>query len=334
MVIELDRLIQSEPDRLGRATWSLWVPPGVTSDLDLRAITVQQTGRHTGHLWEQRDLLRAARGTRLINLGNSGPVLHRDKLVVIHDAAVFRTPKNFSWRYRLAHRAMGRMLARTGRIATVSEFSRRELALVLGLREDAIIVVPNGCDHFVDRERDDSILEKLGLEKGRYFLFVGTPAPNKNLKVLLDAFRTIDRPDAKLVIAGSLDRSVFGGKGAAVSKDVIVAARRNDAEIAALYANATAHVFPSLYEGFGIPPLEAMASGCPVIASDIPVIREVCADAAVYFPPHDAVALSRIMKKFWDQDHETEFMELAQMRLNRFSWQVSAQILAKACSAN
>ncbi len=307
------------------------MPPGAEVGLPLNAIASETVGQGSGHWWEQRDLARAAAGMRLLNLGNSGPVLHRDKLVVIHDAAVFRTPGNFGRRYRAAHQVLGHAVARTGRIGTVSEFSRQELAAVLGLREEAILLVRNGCDHFVGRARDDAVLSELGIEPHRYFLFVGNPALNKNLGVLLAAFAQLGRPEAKLVVAGSLDRSVFGGAGAEPARSMILAGRRSDAQIAALYAHAAAHVFPSLYEGFGIPPLEAMASGCPVIASDIPVLREVCGDAASYFPPRDPAALAALMRRYWDtQQRSVAQQAAAAARVARFSWDDSARALIEA----
>jgi glycosyltransferase involved in cell wall biosynthesis len=334
MVTAMDRLIQSDGNTFARHRWRLLVPAGASSDLSLSAISVERVGERSGHGWEQYDLARAAAGARLINLGNSAPVLHRNKLVVIHDAAVFRTPGNFGQNYRAAHQALGWALSRTGRIATVSEFSRRELAQVLRLREDSILILHNGCDHFVGRTRDESVLAALGLVPQRYFLFVGNPTPNKNLHVLLQAFTRIERPGAKLVIAGSLDSTVFGGTGVAAGKDVIVAPGRNDAEVAALYANAVAHVFPSLYEGFGIPPLEAMASGCPVIASDIPVVREVCGEAASYFPARDADALVAAMRVHWDKPQRSESQQAtASERVARFSWDTSARNLIEAVIA-
>jgi glycosyltransferase involved in cell wall biosynthesis len=327
----MDRLIQSEPTRLGRHRWRLWIPRGADRGFALKAIAVETIGSGNGHFWEQRDLARAAAGSRLLNLGNSGPVLHGDKLVVIHDAAVFRTPANFGLRYRLVHRALGRALARTGRIATVSEFSRAELAQVLGMREEAILVVRNGCDHFVGRARDETVLEALGLERGRYFLFVGNPAPNKNLALLLQAFARLDRPGAKLVVAGSLDRSVFGGSGTGTGDGVVLAARPSDEEVAALYTHAVAHVFPSVYEGFGIPPLEAMASGCPVIASDIPVVREVCGNAATYFESNDVASLTTAMRCHWDEPQRSESQQaMAAARVARFRWEDSARTLMDA----
>ena len=334
LVTALDRLIQCEPLTLGRSRWRLLVPPGADPQFKLATIAVVVVGTGNGHMWEQRHLRRAAAGTRLLNLGNSGPVLHRDKLVVIHDAAVYRTPSNFGTSYRIMHRLLGHLLAHTGQIGTVSEFSRRELAQVFGLREEAIGVVPNGCDHFVGRAQDAAVLKELGVDPGRYFLFVGNPAPNNNLAVLLAAFARLDRPGAKLVIAGSLDRAVFGGSGAAVGANVVFAGGCSDAQVAALYANAKAHVFPSVYEGFGIPPLEAMASGCPVIASDIPVIREVCGDAVSYFAPHDVAALLSMLEHHWDScSHRPEQKQAAAERLAQFTWHSSARRLIEAMCA-
>jgi glycosyltransferase involved in cell wall biosynthesis len=163
---------------------------------------------------------------------------------------------------------------------------------------------------------------------------VGNPAPNKNLSVLLRAFARLDRPGAKLVIAGSLDSHVFQGAGSSGGEGVIVTPGRSDAEVAALYKHATAHVFPSLYEGFGIPPLEAMASGCRVIASDISVTREVCGEAASYFPPNDPDALAAQMRRHWDVPASSaDARDAAAARVMRFKWETSARSLMEALVA-
>ncbi len=329
----LDAMILADPDGLGRRRWRLIVPDGVKSDHPLQAIETVHYGVRQGHFWEQWDLLRAARGQRLVNLGNSGPILHRDSITVIHDVAVFRTPRNFGSRYGRAHRMLSRILSRTSRLGTVSNFSRDELSAVLGVDRDRIFVAYNGSDHLVGRTADESVLIELALTPGRYFLFVGSPAPNKNLTVALDAFARLARPDIRFVVAGSLNNAVFGGRAPDKILRVVVASGRSDAAISALYANAAALVFPSRYEGFGIPPLEAMVHGCPVIASDIPVLRETCGEAAIFFDPDDAVTLARLMAEQLDNPDKRALQAAARERVAMFTWQRGAASLAEAILA-
>lgn len=335
IVTALDRLIAADPGGLGARRWRLLVPADATVDLDLTRIAVERVGHRSGHVWEQWDLPRAARNARLVNLGNSGPVLHRDALVVIHDVAVFRTPKNFAPRYARFHRILGRILARTARLGTVSRFSRAELADVFGLPREAIFVATNGSDHLRGRVQDDAILDRLGVVPGRYFLFVGSPTPNKNLATALDAFARLDRADVRFVIAGNLDNAVFGGRHPVDLPGVIAVSGANDAEIAALYADAAALVFPSVYEGFGIPPLEAMAVGCPVIAADIPVLRETCGDAVNFFGARDSAGLARLMAAHLDDRPAVlRPAELAAARVAHYTWERGARALADAIVAS
>ena len=185
-------------------------------------------------------------------------------MVVIHDAAVFRTPENFDRRYAMIHQALGKALALTSTIGTVSEFSRHELSEVLKIPAERIFTAPNGAEHLKDSEIDPGILDRLELEAGRFFLFVGSPTRNKNLPLAIEAFTRLADPSAKLVVVGSLSGTVFRNSGDLDRPGVVLPGYLHDAEISALYQSATALVFPSRYEGFGIPPLEAMMRGCPV----------------------------------------------------------------------
>src|SRR5207253_2295034 len=135
-------------------------------------IKLRKVGRLRGHAWDQIELSRAAAGGRLISLANSGPVLHRDHIVVIHDAQVFRRPDFFDWRYSAVHRTMDRLLARHATIATVSAFSRSELAEVLNLPAASIPVFSNSAEHFAKTKPDPSILRRLGVQPQKFFLFV------------------------------------------------------------------------------------------------------------------------------------------------------------------
>lgn len=293
-----------------------------------RNIRVQHCGRFTGHLWEQVELPWFSRDGKLLNLCNSGPILHRDQLVVIHDALVYRMPENFSASYQKFHRFLGRQLVRRARIATVSDFSRRELSAVLGIPAESIVRISNGSDHSARIALDRSILKRLDLEGRRYFVFVGSPARNKNLAMLVAAFEKIDCGDVQLVTVGGLAKTFSNGSLLAYGGNILQAGRISDQELHALYGSAVALVFPSTYEGFGIPLLEAMSVGCPVLTSDIPVTHEVCGEAALFFDPMDADAIAAAMRSALSPSFDREkAIQLGRERARQFSWAASARTL-------
>ncbi len=326
----VDRLLASEqyPAQLRGAEWQLLVPPDANQTITFDRIKVRTVGRLSGHAWDQIDLARAAAGGRLISLANSGPVLHRDQIVVIHDAQVFRRPDFFSWRYLTAHRTMDRLLARRATIATVSDFSRRELAAVLNLSTATIPVFPNSAEHFAATTPDFGILDRLGLAAGKYFLFVGSRTKNKNLSVAIRATRLLNRRDIPLVIVGSDNSKVFHDNSDESDEGLVIAGRLRDSEVAALYARALAFVFPSLYEGFGVPPLEAMLFGCPVIASTADAVRETCGDAAAYFDATNPDTLRlRMLERLAEGSVSVVERKKQQDRIALFSWRKSANAL-------
>lgn len=330
MVKAIDVLLASEqtPASLRNADWQLLKPADASEELHLDRIKIRAVGRLHGHAWDQIDLARAAAGGRLISLANSGPVLHRDHIVVIHDAQVFRRPDFFNWRYLTVHRTMGRMLARHASIATVSGFSRKELADVLNLSASRIPIFPNSAEHFAATKPDPDILARLGVRPQKFFLFVGSKTKNKNLSVAIRAIQLLDRADVPLVIVGGDNSKVFQDNSGEGVSGLLLAGRLTDSEIAALYAHASAFVFPSLYEGFGVPPLEAMIFGCPVIASTADAVVETCGDAAAYFDATDAEALKQLMLErlaigaISDQERRRQ-----QDRLAFYSWKKSAKAL-------
>jgi glycosyltransferase involved in cell wall biosynthesis len=274
------------------------IPPNALPTLDLQNIGVRQVGTRTGHVWDQTDLARSARGGPLISLANSGPIIHRDHRVVIHDAQVFRHPEFFGRKYALSHRLLGRILSRRAKILTVSEFSRRELADVLRLPTNEIRVCPNSAEHLTDIRPDNSVLQRFGLSFSQYFLTVGSLTRNKNVGLAISAVQSLGRTDYPLVVVGAKNDRVFGHhEDTGDDRRIIYAGRLSDESLAALYQNARAFLFPSLYEGFGVPPLEAMLFGCPVIASNIQPVREACGDAAWYFNPTNAAELAALLTK-------------------------------------
>jgi glycosyltransferase involved in cell wall biosynthesis len=183
---------------------------------------------------------------------------------------------------------------------------------------------------------DPSVLKRLGLEGVRYFLAVGSRNPNKNLDLLFAAFtRLAVAPATRLVVVGSADNRVFAGVTAVLavpsaprSEAVIEAGAADDAELRALYEHALALVFPSLYEGFGLPPLEAMACGCPVLCSNAASLPEVCGDAVLYFDPQSIEQISAAMAQILrDADLRDSLRERGRVQARRFGWQAAAERL-------
>lgn len=325
LLLAWDALIDSQP---GHPPVRILMPRGSVTDIAFRNMRIEQVGRLGGHGWEQVDLAIASRHDVLVSLANSGPVTHPRHVAVIHDAAVFRFPENYGWRYRLAHTLISRGLARTARLATVSEFSRGELVRYLGVDGDTITVCPNGSEHLGRVAPDLAIATRLGLDDGEPMLLtVGTASRNKNLALVLEAWRRLAPARGRLVVAGPVTERIFGG-GPAFPQlpGVIYPGRVSDAELSALYGRAAALVFPSRYEGFGIPPLEAMVHGSAVLAADIPPVREVCADAARYFPVDDPDALAILMRDTLDGAPRPT--AAAKARVEHYRWSKSAAILA------
>lgn len=315
---------------LREAEWQLLTPSNADATLDLRFIRTRKVGRLTGHAWDQTDLARAAWDGRLISLANSGPVIHRDQIVVIHDAQVFRRPDFFSRSYLTLHRTLGRLLAHSATIATVSDFSRRELAEALRLKPAAIPVFSNSAEHFAATVPDFGVIERLGLAPDRFFLSVGSMTRNKNVSLAIEAARQLGRPDIPLVVVGGDNNKVFSGGPTNGDAGVVLAGRLSDAEIAALYSRATAFVFPSLYEGFGVPPLEAMLFACPVIATTADAVRETCGDAAAYFNPRDAGELrQRMLERMAAGRISVDERRRQELRLAAYSWNKSASALLR-----
>ncbi|WP_416408937.1 glycosyltransferase family 4 protein [Agrobacterium rosae] len=315
--------------------WVLLAPKEASLDMKLSVIEQRHVGSLSGHLWEQTQLFAASRHGRLINLCNSGPVLHGKSLTVIHDAMIFRTPENFSRAYRFVHGSLGHLLARRGHIATVSEFSKRELAQTIGAKN--ISVIPNSCEHMASVTPDDTVLQRLNLTSNAYVLFVGSPTPNKNILRAVEAIGIMADNAPRFVVVGAAASSVFKEDAQESQSDsvgadqVIFTGRLTDEEIVALYANAAALLFPSLYEGFGIPPLEAMFLGCPVLSSNIEPACEVCGDAALYFDPNNAHDIVRCIEHLAaNPDIRSTMIARGHARALKFSWDRSADALLRA----
>jgi len=245
-----------------------------------------------GDLWEQIALPLATRGELLLSLCNSGPVFKRRHVVMIHDMAVYDTPHTFSWLFRTWYRIKFALLIRHAPILlTVSKFSKTRICELLGADESRVRVVRPSVGHFGRIVSDGAIVERLGLSNVKYCVIVGSLDPRKNLPRVLAAVERLGHlRDVKFVVVGGANARVFARAGLDVSDaqarasnvEIVRAGYVSDGELKALYEHAACLAFPSLYEGFGLPPLEAMFCGCPAIVSTHPAVAEACADAAMY----------------------------------------------------
>lgn len=249
-------------------------------------------GRFQGHAWEQLDLplvMNKFPQSMLLNLCNTGPLFLKNQVTVIHDLAFLNHPEWFSFSFRNWYRLMVPRLCRTNRgIITVSKTVAREIAALRGNSRSAVRVIGNKVG--TDLLHADAVRPaKMKNFNGKYFLMVGSDDPRKNF-VLAEQWITGNGNDYSLVIAGG-GHSSFAGRQKLESERIIRLGYTSVPELKWLYQHAQALINPSLYEGFGIPNLEAMSLGCPVVCSDIAVFREVCGDAAWYFDPMNSGSL-------------------------------------------
>ncbi|MDR3098926.1 MAG: glycosyltransferase family 4 protein [Paraburkholderia sp.] len=311
--------------------------PNPFSHVQLRA-----SGKGGGLRWEQFALPQAVRGGLLLNLCNSGPLLYRSQVTVLHDAAPARVPDSYSrsfvaW-YRLMAPSIGRIARR---VITVSEFSRRELCEAYRIPLDKIGVVHESGEHMLRmhgaQDAQERALETAGLvsnavagasevarEAARegarevagagvcevapervlesagerpFVLAVGSLNRHKNFQLVAEAAQLIRDAQFDIVVVGGGDARVYGASGAVLPGFVKHLGYVSDEALVSLYRRAACFVYPSRYEGFGLPPVEALALGCPVIASRLPSVVEACGDAVLYTSPDDPAQLAALLER-------------------------------------
>lgn len=307
---------------------TLLAPRGELRGLQLRHIQLRRAGRLRGNLWEQLELPWLTRGGVLVSFCNAAPLLKRRQIVTLHDAAVYASPEGYSRLFATWYRFLFAALGRTARVVlTVSQFSRRELARHAGVPAAKLRVVRQGAQHLLQVEPDPSVVERHGLRGERFVLAVGSLNPNKNFRSVLAALASYPQPRPKLVVAGGVNGRVFrDGAGAVSMEGATYVGYVTDAQLKALYAEAAVFVFPSLYEGFGFPPLEAMSNGCPAVVSDIPVLREVCGDAAEYCDPRDPASIAGAIRRVLeDEARAGELRSRGRERIREFTWEGCAR---------
>jgi glycosyltransferase involved in cell wall biosynthesis/GT2 family glycosyltransferase len=307
-------------------------PPGAAMSFEGTTIV----GHGSGHVWEQGELPRYANDGVLLNFGNTGPLRHKPQIVVIHDAGVFVNATAYNWRFRTGYKIMQRLLAAgQSRIATVSEASKRDLIKHLSLKPERITVLREGADHMDRIVPDETVLARHGLLPRQFVLVVGTLAAHKNLAALGPLAERLRGQGFLLVVTGGFGGSVFiDSKGHSLPHAAQYLGRVSDAQLKSLYQNAACFVMPSLYEGFGLPAIEAMACGCPVVAAMIPALMETCGDAAVFVEPCVPEGIAdAVMALLSSPERRAELCRLGDIQADSMTWRGAAERLSSLIDA-
>jgi glycosyltransferase involved in cell wall biosynthesis len=248
-------------------------------------------------------------------------------VVTILDASVYAVPDAYSLGFRTWYRLMFPIIGRRSqRVITISEFSRQELQSNAGIAADHFMVVPGSGEHILRIPPDESVVHRLALGSRPYILAVSSRSRHKNLSGIEAAVRLLRGEQFDVVLAGGGNSRVFRSSGSASGEQVRNAGYVTDAELRALYQHASCLVYPSLYEGFGLPPLEAMSCGCPVIASRVASLPEVCGDAALYCDPGDPADIARnIRSVLHDDGLRLDLRRRGLERSKGFRWSRSAE---------
>jgi len=278
------------------------------------------------------------------------PLLTPVKFVVtIHDLILthfptLRATTRSPWLYRLKNLAYQAVIylavKRARKIIAVSEFTKSDLVKKFKIRPEKIIVTYEGVANLA-KGRDSLFYAKLNRREvlaeynigPNFLLYVGNAYPHKNLEILIRAFNRLraDHPDLRLVLVGRLDyfydrvreyaRRLNLWQKENLNSPVIFPHYVPDAELEILYQTARAYIFPSLYEGFGLPPLEAMAKSCPVLSSDRASLPEVLGGAALYFNPEDEEdMLGNIKRVLSDDNLRADLIRRGLEQVKKYNW--------------
>lgn len=300
-----------------------------------------------GHAWEQFVLPLKLNGRVLFSPSNTGPVVVRRQVLTLHDMSVFDWPDTFSYAFvRWYQFLLPKLLQRTSLVITDSEFAKSRILAHIDVSPEKIRVVPLGVNRRFNPQaisRADYTKAVLNLPSSNYILTVGSLEPRKNLARLLRAWARIYQAlpeDLWLFVAGSrVSTQVFADVGFdKLPPRVFLTGRVEDSELPSLYAGALGFIYVSLYEGFGLPPLEAMASGVPVATGCCSSLPEVVGDAGIMLDPKSEDDIARGIRTLADNGVlRGELAKRGLMRAKQFSWDETArktwQILQEAAAA-
>ena len=260
----------------------------------------------------------------------------RATVTTVHDFSFYRKDWESKDRYEFFKANFSKEIYKSRVIITPSEFIKKKVLDKLTFPEERVVTIHHGIDHAVFNQNRIDYARKNPLwnnirEIGNFLLFVGTLQPRKNLKGLIHAYISLPasfQRSYKLLLVGfegwnnkDVSEMIMKNKNIHIFDSI-----SDNTELAELYRRASLFVFPSFYEGFGFPPLEAMACGCPVVVSNVASIPEVCGDGAYYVDPHNVESIANgILRVTEDENLRKKLIQKGLERVKLFTWETSAQ---------
>lgn len=275
----LDQIV-SEEDEV-----TILIPPEeIVNDFDLKNINKLVIGKFKGHAWIQFSLCDYVKkhGGELITFAGTVPIFSPGYWTV-HDITFIRHPESYDWKFRILYKVICKLsLPKCKKIFTVSEFSKEEISSYFKIDKSKIQVAYSSANYLLNNSYKNVKLMKFGLTENEYYLSVSSRNVHKNQKFIEECAKMY--PYKTFVIVGGENKTFNSVKNENIS-NLIYTGYVTDDELVSLYKHTKGFIFPSLYEGFGLPPLEAVIQGCQAIAlSNIPVFNEIY-ESAYFFNP-------------------------------------------------
>ena len=281
-----------------------------------------------GFIWDIFSAEKHAKkvGALYVNLANRGG-FYKNAIITVHDITAVKMYKTFgkAFFHKTGFQAGYLPAIRFAKkIVTDSEFSKQEIMRYSKVSPERISVIYCGWEHMRDIVPDESVFEKNGIRKGGYFLSVSSVVPHKNFEWV--AKNAVANPDNSYVVVGKVLAKSWGTSTDIFRDNVIYLGYQSDEALKALLCHCKALIFPSRYEGFGIPPLEALTCGAKAIVSDIPVMREIYGDAVYYLDPNcPDVSIEELMRGELSNPQEV---------LDKYTWERAAKMWLKLITDN
>lgn len=288
---------------------------------ELSHFRFEQFGKFKGNLWEQLELpkfLKKNSSPLLINFSGISPVSYSNKILYIHDLAYLHHPEWFSKSFGFAYNLLLPRNARNAKkVFTVSEYSKQDIVKNYKLNPNQVeVVYAAASEMFTD----------LDMEKEDFVLMVSSLDPRKNMKRAIEAFLKVET-DYKLVIIGDKMKSFSNPDLEKFSNEerIVFTGYLSDEELINYYNRAKIFLYPSLFEGFGIPPMEAQKCGCPTIISEISCLPEVYGDSVLYCDPFEVDSIKNSIEQLIsDENLRKSLIRKGFENADRFSWEKSA----------